>query len=300
MSNSPSGSSTSRMSALDGRDAPSGRPADPLPGPVEHRLAQVDQGGVEVRQALQQLEGVVAGPAAHVEDVPGVGRRGRCRLGDQRHRQRRIDRGRLAGFEVGEPLHVGVEPLPDFIHRRFHRPLPVSATWRVRVKPASVSRSFVPHGRQHGSHALALHERLVLVALHFASLKMLRDAMSSSLYDLGQWATTKKGCFGSYSAPISTKKPRAFHGLHSTKVTCVFVVRLPWPRFPRPPYDSEDPSLFTAHCYSPAEDGSTRESFVPPLPSSPLDGRVHHPPRFAASSESVGSASSHVTSPEGP
>jgi hypothetical protein len=34
---------------------------------------------------------------------------------------RRIDGGRLAGFEVGEPLHVGVEPLPDFLHRRFHR-----------------------------------------------------------------------------------------------------------------------------------------------------------------------------------
>ena len=66
--------------ALDGRDAPGGRPADPLPGPVEHRLAQVDQGDVEVRQRLQQLEGVVAGPAAHVEDVPGVGRRGRRRL----------------------------------------------------------------------------------------------------------------------------------------------------------------------------------------------------------------------------
>ncbi len=94
---------------------PMGGPTDPLPGPVEHRLAQVDQGGVEVRQALQQLESVVAGPAAHVEDVAGVGRRDRCCLGDQRHRQRRIDRGRLAGFEVGEPFHVGVEPLPDFI-----------------------------------------------------------------------------------------------------------------------------------------------------------------------------------------
>ena len=120
MSNSPSGSFGLPDVALDGRDPPGGRPADPLPGPVEHRLAQVDQGGVEVRQALQQLEGVVAGPAAHVEDVAGVGRRGRCRLGDQRHRQRRIDRGRLAGFQVGEPLHVGVEPLPDFIDCRFH------------------------------------------------------------------------------------------------------------------------------------------------------------------------------------
>ena len=106
--------------ALDGRDCPGGGPADPLGRPVEHRPAQVDQRDVQVGKVFQQLEGVVPGPAAHVEDVPGVRRRGRCRLGDQRHRQRRIDRGRLAGFEVGEPLHVGVEPLPDFIDRRFH------------------------------------------------------------------------------------------------------------------------------------------------------------------------------------
>ena len=49
--------------------------------------------------------------------------------------------------------------------------------------------------------------------------------MSSSLYDLGQWATTKKRCSGSYSAHMSTKKLRAFHGLYSTKMTNVFVVR---------------------------------------------------------------------------
>lgn len=38
----------------------------------------------------------------------------------------------------------------------------------------------------------------------FASLKMLRDAMSIALYDLGQRATTKKRRFGNYSAHIST------------------------------------------------------------------------------------------------
>ena len=69
---------------------------------------------------LQQLEGVVAGPATNIKDVAGVGSRGRRRLSDQRQPQRRIDRGRLARFKVGEPLHVGVEPLPDFIDRRFH------------------------------------------------------------------------------------------------------------------------------------------------------------------------------------
>ena len=40
---------------------------------------------------------------------------------DQLHSQRRIRCGRLARFEVGEPLHVGVEPLPNFIHCRFHQ-----------------------------------------------------------------------------------------------------------------------------------------------------------------------------------
>jgi hypothetical protein len=55
--------------------------------------------------------------------VEGVRSRGRCRLGNQRHRQRSIDRGRLPGFEVGEPLHVGVETLPDSVRRRFHQSL---------------------------------------------------------------------------------------------------------------------------------------------------------------------------------
>jgi len=45
-----------------------------------------------------------------------------CRsLGDQVHRQRRIDRRRLTGVEVGELLDIGVEALPDFIDGRFHR-----------------------------------------------------------------------------------------------------------------------------------------------------------------------------------
>ena len=35
--------------ALDGRDTPGGRSADSFPGPVEHRLAQVDQRDIEVR-----------------------------------------------------------------------------------------------------------------------------------------------------------------------------------------------------------------------------------------------------------
>ena len=96
---------------------PAGRLADPLPGPVEHRLAQVDQGGVQVRQSLQQLESVVPGTAAHVEDMPSVGRRGGSRLRNECHRERGIDRGRLAGFQVREPLHIGVESLPDFIDR---------------------------------------------------------------------------------------------------------------------------------------------------------------------------------------
>ena len=31
------------------------------------------------------------------------------------------------------PVHVGVEAPPDFVHRRFHRPLRVSADWHDRV-----------------------------------------------------------------------------------------------------------------------------------------------------------------------
>ena len=117
MSNSPSGSSTSRMS-------PWMVVMRPAVARLTRSLARSSIGWLRsIRVAsrfgrrLQQLEGVVAGSAAHVEDMPGLGSRGRCRLGDQRHRQRRIDRGRLAGFEVGEPLNIGVETLPDLINR---------------------------------------------------------------------------------------------------------------------------------------------------------------------------------------
>lgn len=63
---------------------------------------------------------VVPGSAAHIEDMVRMRCRGSRRLGNQRHRQRCIDRGRLAGFEVGEPLHIGIKTVPNFIDRQFH------------------------------------------------------------------------------------------------------------------------------------------------------------------------------------
>jgi hypothetical protein len=102
---------------LDGRHPPGGRGPDPLRRTVEHRPAQIEQRRVEAGQEFEQLERVVPGPAAHVEDLPGVRRGRRGRLRDQRHRQRGIDGGRLAGLEVAELLHVGVEPPPDLVHR---------------------------------------------------------------------------------------------------------------------------------------------------------------------------------------
>src|SRR5437763_722892 len=55
-------------------------------------------------------------------------------------RQRRIDRRRLAGFEVREPLHVGVEAPPDFIDRRFHRCYLLRLIYHLRQNSAA-SRS---------------------------------------------------------------------------------------------------------------------------------------------------------------
>ena len=60
---------------------------------------------------------------AVVEDVPGVRCGEGCGLSDERQRQRRIDGRRLPGFQIREPLHVGVEPPPDIIDRRLHRSL---------------------------------------------------------------------------------------------------------------------------------------------------------------------------------
>ena len=55
--------------APDGRDAASGRAADPFPGPVEHRLAEVNQGGIEVGQ-LQVIEMIVHADEAGNRGLP--------------------------------------------------------------------------------------------------------------------------------------------------------------------------------------------------------------------------------------
>jgi hypothetical protein len=45
------------------------------------------------------------------------------RLSDHRHGERRVDRRRLARFEIGKTLNIGVEPLSDFFNGGFHERL---------------------------------------------------------------------------------------------------------------------------------------------------------------------------------
>ena len=42
-------------------------------------------------------------------------------LGDELERQRRIDGGGLAGFEIGEALDIMVKALADFVYPRLHQ-----------------------------------------------------------------------------------------------------------------------------------------------------------------------------------
>jgi hypothetical protein len=89
--------------------------------PVEHGLAEVEQGHIQVRQALQELQSEVAGPAAHVQHRAGAWCGGG---GGERHQfegQGGIDLGGLSGFQVGEAFDVLVEALPNFFRGGFHK-----------------------------------------------------------------------------------------------------------------------------------------------------------------------------------
>src|SRR5262249_43027349 len=72
--------------------------AHPLDSAVEHRLAQVNERDVEIRQALQNLQCVIAGAASDVEEM-SRGRRGRRRNArDQIQGEWRVHGRRLPGF----------------------------------------------------------------------------------------------------------------------------------------------------------------------------------------------------------
>ena len=95
-------------------------------GAIQHGAAEVHQGDVELGQAFEQLQRVVARAAADIEHVPRGRRDRRGRAHDQIHRQRRVHRGRLAGLQVGEPLDVRIEALTDFLDGRFFHTLPLA------------------------------------------------------------------------------------------------------------------------------------------------------------------------------
>jgi len=64
-----------------------------LLGAFEHRPAQVDQREVEVGEALEKFEAVIACAATYVEQVRRTRVRGGRGLGNQLEDQRRVDRG---------------------------------------------------------------------------------------------------------------------------------------------------------------------------------------------------------------
>ncbi len=100
------------------RDCRSGR-LDALGGAVEHVAAEIDQGHGAQREVLEKLEGVIARAAADIEERARLGPHAAHRARNQFERQRRVDGGRLSGFEVGEALDVGIESPANFLGRGF-------------------------------------------------------------------------------------------------------------------------------------------------------------------------------------
>lgn len=90
---------------------------DALLGAIQHGPAQVDQSHIKIREALQQLERVIARTAADIEGRGGVRVRRGGGLRDQVEDQRRIDGRHLASLKVREPLDVTIKPLADLIRR---------------------------------------------------------------------------------------------------------------------------------------------------------------------------------------
>ena len=98
-----------------GHDDGRGSRVDALDGAVEHVAAEIDQRHGTQREVLQQLERVIPRTAPDIEQRSRVGAHAACRLGDKFERQRRVDGGGLASFEVGEAVDIGIEAAADFL-----------------------------------------------------------------------------------------------------------------------------------------------------------------------------------------
>jgi hypothetical protein len=93
--------------------------ADPVLGPLEHRGAQVEQvAGERLAVNLPKLQRVVASSTTDVQHPLDLRRQSHGRFGDQLHRQRRVNRRRLAGFQVTESLDIGIETRGDIVGGR--------------------------------------------------------------------------------------------------------------------------------------------------------------------------------------
>ena len=90
-------------------------PFDPFDGPLDHRPGQIDQCTLRAGSQLQQLERIVTRPAADIQNPAHRMCGNSSSPGDQFHRQRRVDRRNLSGVQIGEPLHIVLEPLPDLL-----------------------------------------------------------------------------------------------------------------------------------------------------------------------------------------
>ena len=109
--------------ALHRTDSPVSNLFDSLNGSIEHRPAEVDERHIELGEFPQELQRVITGTAADIEQRAGLGIGGRRGPGNQFQNERRVNRCGLARFQIAETLDLTIEALLDLFRRGFHAPL---------------------------------------------------------------------------------------------------------------------------------------------------------------------------------
>jgi hypothetical protein len=126
-------------------------------GAIQHRTAQIHQRGVNFRARTgrgkfrQQLERIIPRAATDVQHRRRRRIQTRGGAGDQFQRQRRINRGRLAGLQIREPFDILVKAFPD-LGDGLTRGKFMAESLLVAIRKAKIENQFIFNQRCCNSH----------------------------------------------------------------------------------------------------------------------------------------------------